>query len=61
MVLHPSRQSREEQTPSSFWQCPQWKVRRRCNSCHAGAGKPFIRIQRPTEPSVSNQNFAPVK
>jgi hypothetical protein len=32
-----------------------------CNSCHAGAGKPFIRIQRPTELPVSNQNFAPVK
>jgi hypothetical protein len=32
-----------------------------CNSCHAGAGKPFIRIQRPSEPPLSNQNFAPVK
>jgi hypothetical protein len=32
-----------------------------CNSCHAGAGKPFIRIQRPTEPPVTNQSFAPVK
>jgi hypothetical protein len=32
-----------------------------CNSCHAGANKPFIRIQRPTEPPVTNQNFAPVK
>lgn len=32
-----------------------------CNTCHAGAGKPFIRIQRPTEPPVKNQNFAPVK
>jgi hypothetical protein len=32
-----------------------------CNSCHAGAGKPFIRIQRPTEAPLSNQNFAPVK
>src|ERR1700756_2243028 len=32
-----------------------------CNSCHAGAGKRFIRIQRPTELPVSNQNFAPVK
>ena len=31
-----------------------------CNSCHAGAGKPFIRIQRPSEPPLSNQNFAPV-
>lgn len=32
-----------------------------CNSCHAGAGKPFIRIQRPSEPPLSNQNFAPEK
>jgi hypothetical protein len=32
-----------------------------CNSCHAGAGKPFIRIQRPTAPPLSNQNFAPDK
>jgi len=32
-----------------------------CNSCHAAAGKPFIRIQRPSEPPVSNQNFAPLK
>jgi hypothetical protein len=32
-----------------------------CNSCHAGASKPFIRIQRPSEPPVTNQNFAPVK
>jgi hypothetical protein len=32
-----------------------------CNSCHAKAGKPFIRIQRPSEPPVGNQNFAPVK
>ena len=32
-----------------------------CNSCHAKAGKPFIRIQRPTTPPVSNQNFAPAK
>jgi hypothetical protein len=32
-----------------------------CNSCHAGAGKPFIRIQRPSEPPLSNQDFAPVK
>jgi hypothetical protein len=30
-----------------------------CNSCHAGANKPFIRIQRPTEPPLTNQNFAP--
>ncbi len=32
-----------------------------CNSCHANAGKPFIRIQRPSEPPFGNQNFAPVK
>jgi hypothetical protein len=32
-----------------------------CNSCHAGANKPFIRIQRPTEPPLTNQNFAPGK
>jgi hypothetical protein len=32
-----------------------------CNACHAGAGKPFIRIQRPSEPPLSNQNFAPMK
>ena len=32
-----------------------------CNSCHAGANKPFIRIQRPSEPPFTNQNFAPVK
>ena len=32
-----------------------------CNSCHAKAGKPFIRIQRPSVPPLSNQNFAPAK
>jgi hypothetical protein len=32
-----------------------------CNSCHAGANKPFIRVQRPTEPPLTNQNFAPEK
>jgi hypothetical protein len=32
-----------------------------CNSCHAGASKPFIHIQRPTVPPLTNQNFAPVK
>ena len=32
-----------------------------CNSCHAGANKPFIHIQRPTEPPVTNQSFAPQK
>jgi hypothetical protein len=32
-----------------------------CNTCHAGADKPFIRIQRPTSSPMSNQNFAPGK
>jgi hypothetical protein len=32
-----------------------------CNGCHAAAGKPFIRIQRPSEPPLSNQDFAPAK
>jgi hypothetical protein len=32
-----------------------------CNSCHAGASKPFIQIQRPTEAPLTNQNFAPAK
>jgi hypothetical protein len=32
-----------------------------CNACHAAANKPFIRIQRPTEPPLTNQNFAPTK
>jgi hypothetical protein len=32
-----------------------------CNSCHTQAGKPFIRIQRPSEPPLTNQNFAPAK
>ena len=32
-----------------------------CNSCHTNAGKPFIRIQRPTAPPFSNQDFAPPK
>jgi hypothetical protein len=32
-----------------------------CNSCHAKAGKPFIHIRRPSEPPLSNQDFAPVK
>jgi hypothetical protein len=30
-----------------------------CNTCHAGANKPFIRIQRPTSSPLSNQIFAP--
>jgi len=32
-----------------------------CNTCHAGAKKEFIRIQRPTAPPLTNQNFAPGK
>lgn len=32
-----------------------------CNNCHAAANKPFIRIQRPTEPPLTNQNFEPRK
>jgi hypothetical protein len=32
-----------------------------CNACHAGANKPFIRIQRPTQSPLTNQNFAPGK
>jgi hypothetical protein len=32
-----------------------------CNSCHAAANKQFIRIQRPIEPPLTNQNFAPTK
>jgi hypothetical protein len=32
-----------------------------CNNCHAGANKPFIRIQRPTESPLTNQSFAPEK
>ncbi|MGA7803579.1 hypothetical protein [Bradyrhizobium sp.] len=30
-----------------------------CNNCHTAANKPFIRIQRPTAPPLSNQDFAP--
>ena len=30
-----------------------------CNSCHAKAGKPYIRIQRPSVAPLSNQDFAP--
>ncbi len=37
------------------------KLTAACNTCHAGAGKPFIRIQRPTSPPLSNQDFAPQK
>lgn len=32
-----------------------------CNTCHAAANKPFIRIQRPAAPPVTNQDFAPVR
>jgi hypothetical protein len=32
-----------------------------CNNCHAGASKPFIRIQRPIAPPLTNQNFEPEK
>ena len=32
-----------------------------CNACHAAASKPFIRIQRPIESPLTNQNFTPVK
>ena len=35
------------------------KLTSACNSCHAGADKPFIRIQRPTSSPLSNQDFAP--
>jgi Spy/CpxP family protein refolding chaperone len=37
------------------------KLTSACNTCHEGANKPFIRIQRPTAPPLSNQNFAPGK
>ncbi len=32
-----------------------------CNTCHTSAKKEFIRIQRPTSPPLTNQNFAPAK
>jgi hypothetical protein len=32
-----------------------------CNSCHAGANRSFIRIQRPIASPLTNQNFAPEK
>jgi hypothetical protein len=35
------------------------KLTSACNTCHAGANKPFIRIQRPTSSPLSNQDFAP--
>jgi hypothetical protein len=28
-----------------------------CNTCHVGANKAFIKIRRPTQPPVSNQDF----
>jgi hypothetical protein len=31
------------------------------NACHTAASKPFIRIQRPINPPLTNQNFAPLK
>ena len=31
---------------------------RACNTCHAGADKPFIGIQRPTSSPLSNENLA---
>ncbi len=34
---------------------------RACNACHTAAHKAFIRIQRPTAPPLTNQNFAPAK
>jgi len=37
------------------------KLSKACNTCHTGAKKEFIRIQRPTAPPVTNQNFAPGK
>jgi len=37
------------------------KLTSACNACHAGANKPFIRIQRPIVPPLSNQDFAPGK
>jgi hypothetical protein len=33
------------------------KLTKACNTCHAGAKKEFIKIQRPTAPPVSNQAF----
>ena len=35
------------------------KLSSACNTCHTGANKPFIRIQRPTSSPLSNQKFAP--
>jgi hypothetical protein len=35
------------------------KLTSACNTCHAGANKQFIRIQRPISSPLSNQKFAP--
>jgi hypothetical protein len=35
------------------------KLTSACNTCHTGANKQFIRIQRPTSSPSSNQDFAP--
>ena len=35
------------------------KLTSACNTCHTGANKPFIRIQRPASSPLSNQDFAP--
>jgi hypothetical protein len=35
------------------------KLTNACNTCHAGANKQFIRIQRPISSPLSNQKFAP--
>jgi hypothetical protein len=37
------------------------ELTRGCNQCHAGANRPFIRIQRPTSVPLTNQNFTPGK
>ena len=35
------------------------KLTKGCNACHMSAKKEFIKIQRPTAPTVSNQVFRP--
>jgi hypothetical protein len=30
-----------------------------CNTCHAGTQHKFIRIQRPSSPPATNQNYGP--
>jgi hypothetical protein len=32
-----------------------------CNACHTAAAHPYIRIQRPTVPPVTNQRFSPAR